>query len=186
MKLLFDFFPIILFFIAYKIYGIYVATAVAMAASLLQVGAYWFKHRKFESMHLITLIMVVLLGGATLILHNVMFIKWKPTTIYWAFGFGFLFSQFIGKKPLIQRLMDSKIVVTDSIWQRLNLVWTIFFFALGIANLFVVYNFSTDIWVDFKLFGTLGLTLVFVLLQAIYIARHMDTNHLKEMEKQHS
>lgn len=180
MKLLFDFFPIILFFIAYKIYGIYAATAVAMAASIIQVSFFYFKHHKIESMHIITLVMVIFLGGATLLLHDDMFIKWKPTAIYWAFGLGFLISQFFGKKTLIQRLMDSKISVPETVWRRLNVVWTVFFFVLGIANVYVVYHFSTDAWVNFKLFGTLGLTVLFVIIQAVYIAKHMDTDSLKE------
>ena len=182
MKLLFDFFPILLFFIAFKIYGIYAATGVAMAASFLQVSIYYIKHRKFESMHLVTLGIVIFLGGATLLLHDVMFIKWKPTVIYWAFGIGFLGSQFIGKKTLIQRLMDSKIAVPQFVWTRLNVIWTAFFLTLGVVNLYVVYHFSTNAWVNFKLFGTLGLTLLFVVLQAVYIARYMDTGYLKEIK----
>lgn len=175
MKILFDFFPILLFFIAFKFYHIYVATAVLMVATVIQVSIYWLKYRKFENMHLITLVLVVLLGGATLWMHDAMFIKVKPTVIYWIFALLFLATQYIGKKPLIQRLMDSKVELPIKIWQRLNHSWAIFFGLMGAVNLYVVYHFSTNTWVNFKLFGTLGLTLVFVVLQALYMAKHMVT-----------
>lgn len=174
MKLLFDFFPILLFFIAFKIYGIYTATAVAIAASFLQLGLYWIKHRRFEPMHIVTFATVLLLGGATLILHNILFIKWKPTVIYWIFAIVFFGTQFIGNKTLIQRLMEEKIVLPSKAWLKLNLSWGIFFALMGIANLYVAYHYSTDIWVDFKLFGTLGITFIFIILQSIYIAKHAE------------
>lgn len=175
MKLLFDFFPILLFFIAFKLYGIYIATGVAIAASAVQLGFYWIKHRRFEMMHIITFGCVLLLGGATLLFHNDLFIKWKPTAIYWIFAALFVATQFIGNKTLIQRLMEEKLALPAPIWTRLNLSWAIFFVLMGFANIFVAYHFSTDIWVDFKLFGSLGFTIIFVLLQAIYMARHAQT-----------
>lgn len=175
MKLLFDFFPILLFFVVFKFYGIYYATAAAMIASLLQVAGYWIKHRRFEMLHMITLVCVIFLGGATLLFHNPLFIKWKPTVIYWAFAVVFFITQFIGGKPLIQRMMEEKMVLPAAIWQRLNISWVIFFAAMGCINIYVAYHFSTNIWVDFKLFGTIGLTFLFVLLQAFYMARHTET-----------
>ena len=174
MKLLFDFFPIILFFIAYKLFGIYVATAVAMLASFLQVAGFWFKHHRFESTHLITLVIILLLGSATIFLHDAMFIKWKPTVVYWIFALLFLGTQFIGNKTLIQRMIGGKITLPNFVWNRLNLLWGIFFAVMGVANLYVVYNFTTNAWVNFKLFGTLGLTIVFVVLQSFYIARYIE------------
>lgn len=180
MKLLFDFFPILLFFAAFKFYGIYTATAVAMAASLLQVLGFWIKHRRFELMHIITLICVLLLGGATLLFHNDLFIKWKPTVIYWIFSILFLGSQFIGKKPLIQRLMEEKLSLPTSVWQRLNLSWVGFFALMGIANLYVAYHYSTNIWVDFKLFGSLGATFAFIIFQALYMARYAKKGELSD------
>lgn len=174
MKMFFDFFPIVLFFIAYKFFGIYAATAVAMAASLIQVIVYRLKHRRFEFMHIITLIIIMALGGATILFHNEMFIKWKPTTVYWVFGLIFLATQFIGEKTLIQRLLADKISLPDFVWKRLNIGWMVFFIAMGIANLYVAYNFSTNAWVNFKLFGALGLTAVFAVAQSFYIARYMD------------
>lgn len=176
MKFLFDFFPILLFFIAYKVYGIYVATAVAIAASFIQVGAHWVKHKKFENSHLITLVILVLFGGATLILQDEMFIKWKPSVLNWIFAIAFLGSQFIGNKTIVERMMSKSVTLPATIWLRLNMSWVLFFAALGLLNLYVVYNFDTDTWVDFKLFGMMGLTLIFIVAQAIYMSRHMETS----------
>lgn len=173
MKLLFDFFPIFLFFIAFKYFdhNIYIATAVTMCASLLQVLIYWLKQRRFEPLHVITLVIVIVLGSSTLLLHNELFIKWKPTAIYWLFGLAFLISNYIGKKPLIQRLLGSQMSLPDLIWRRLNLSWIVFFTMMGIVNIYIVYHFSTNTWVNFKLFGALGLTVLFIVLQAIYISK---------------
>lgn len=174
MKFLFDFFPILLFFIAFKLYDIYVATAVAMLASFLQVGFSWRKHHRLETMHLVTLILIVVLGGATLLLHDETFIKWKPTVVDWAFALAFLASQFIGKKNLIQRMMEEHITLTSEIyWTRLNIAWIIFFVSLGFLNLYVAFNFDTNTWVNFKLFGMMGLTLLFVIAQSFYLAQYM-------------
>ncbi len=172
MKFLFDFFPVFLFFVTYYAYDIYVATAVTIAASFLQVGLFWYKFRRFEKMHVITLAIITLMGGLTLILQNEMFIKWKPTVVNWLFGVVFLGSQFIGKRPVVQRMMTHAIELPDSVWMRLNLGWVLFFFAMGAINLYVVYNYDTDTWVNFKLFGMMGLTFAFVILQAFYITRH--------------
>ena len=180
MKLLFDFFPIILFFAAYKIYGIYVATVVAIVAALVQVGFSWFKNRKVENMHLVTLALIVVLGGATLYLQDERFIKWKPTIVNWLFGLAFLGSQLIGKYTFIERMMKEKIRLPKVIWRRLNLSWALFFFVLGFANLFVIYNYDTDTWVNFKLFGMLGLTLVFVVLQALVLSRFIPESETEE------
>lgn len=173
MKFLFDFLPIILFFIAYKLADIYVATAVAIAASLAQVGWTWLRERKIENMHVVTLVLMVVLGGATLYLQDEAFIKWKPTIANGLFGLAFLLSQFIGKKTLVERLMGKAVSLPPAVWTRLNMMWVIFFFALGLANLYVVYSFDTATWVNFKLFGMLGLTLTFVLAQAFYLGRYM-------------
>jgi intracellular septation protein len=174
MKFLFDLFPILLFFIAFKLFGIYTATAVTMGASLLQVGVYWWINRRFESLHIITLVLVVLLGGSTLLFHNDLFIKWKPTAIYWAFALIFLVSHYIGKKTVIQRLLDGKLSLPNTAWQRLNSSWILFFTIMGAVNIYVLYHFSTEAWVNFKLFGTLGMTLVFLIAQAVYMAKYMQ------------
>lgn len=176
MKFLFDFLPILLFFIAFKLYDIYVATAVAIVVSVIQVGWLWLQYRRVERMPLITLALIVVLGSATLLLHDENFIKWKPTAVNWLFGVVFLGSQFIGKRPLIERMMGGNMELPAAVWVRLNLAWAVFFVAMGLANLYVAFNFDTATWVDFKLFGMLGLTLVFVVAQAFYLARHLKAD----------
>jgi intracellular septation protein len=181
VKLLFDFFPVILFFAAYKLasdpadpqHGILVATAVAIVATAVQVGWTWWRQRRVERMHVITLALIVVLGGATLLLRDEIFIKWKPTAVNWLFALVFLASQYVGRAPIVRRLMEHAITVPDPVWARLNLSWVAFFLVLGLANLYVVYNFDTDAWVNFKLFGMLGLTVLFVLGQGLYLSRHM-------------
>ena len=176
MKFLFDLFPILLFFLAYKLYDIYVATAVAIAAAFLQTGLYWLKHRKFETMHLVTLGILVLFGGLTLVLHDPVFIKWKPTVVNWLFALIFLGSRFIGQRTLVERMMSHAISVPTAVWLKLNWAWTLFFIAIGLVNILVAYNYSEATWVNFKLFGMLGLTLVFVFAQAFYLSRFMETD----------
>ena len=183
MKLLFDFFPIVLFFVAYKLYGIYIATTVAIAATFVQIGAYWLKNRTVEKMHLVTLALITILGGATLFLHDPIFIKWKPTLINWAFAIAFLVSNYVGKKPILRRMMDKQITLPTKVWNRLNFSWASFFAIMGVINLFVVYNFDTNTWVNFKLFGMLGLTVLFVIIQAIYLSRHIQDDDLNPETK---
>ncbi len=173
MKLLFDFFPILLFFLAYKLYDIYAATLVAIAASCVQVTFAWFSTRRVEPMHLVTLVLIIVFGGLTLILKDELFIKWKPTVVNWLFGLAFLASQLFGRRTLIERMMRNNLALPGAIWRRLNLSWALFFLVLGGVNLFVVYTFDTDTWVNFKLFGMLGLTLVFVIIQSFYLSRYM-------------
>ncbi len=173
MKLLFDFFPIVLFFICYKFFGIYTATAVAIAASVAQVIFYRLKHQHYEKMHLISMALITILGGATLFFHNPWFIKWKPTGIYWLSSVVFIGSTFIGKKPLIQKMMDGNISLPTQIWNRLNIAWALFFIVMGALNLYVAYHYDTDFWVNFKLFGGAGFTLLFVFFQALYLTRHV-------------
>ncbi len=174
MKLFLDFLPILLFFVAYKVYDIYTATAVIIVATVIQVGWFWFKHHRVENMHLITLVLVLVLGGLTLFLQDENFIKWKPTVVNWAFAIAFLGSQFIGKKNLLQRMLDKQITVSSTkVWTNLNIAWIVFFIIIGILNLFVAFNFDTNTWVNFKLFGMLGLTIVFVIGQSFYLTRYI-------------
>ncbi len=177
MKLLFDFFPVLLFFIAFKLWGIYAATAVAILASFLQVLVFWLSHRRFDKMHLVTLAMILVLGGATLLFHNPVFIKWKPTGIYWITALIFLASQFIGNKPIVQKMMENNISLPDMIWKRLNIAWITFFTVMGIINIYIAYNYDTDTWVNYKFFGGLGLTVLFVLIQSVYLARHIKDDN---------
>jgi intracellular septation protein len=175
MKFLFDFLPILLFFIAYKSHGIYGATAGAIAASALQVGWLWLKHRKVDRMPMITLVLLVVMGGATLVLHDEVYIKWKPTVVNWLFGVVFLGSQFIGNMTIMERMIGGSVELPRSVWVKLNMAWTVFFFTIGLVNLYVAFHFDTDTWVNFKLFGMLGLTLVFVVGQSLYMARYIKT-----------
>lgn len=175
MKFLFDLFPIVLFFAAYKMYDIYVATAVAIGAAFLQTGLFWLRHRKFEKMHVITLGILVVFGGLTLILRDPVFIKWKPTVVNWLFGATFLASRFFGERTLIERMMGHAITVPAPVWLRLNWAWVLFFIAMGIINIYVAYTYSEETWVNFKLFGMMGMTLVFVFAQAFYLGRYMET-----------
>lgn len=173
MKLLFDFFPILIFFISYKWFGIFTATAVAMIASLLQVISFRITHQRYEKMHLISLVVIFILGGATLFFHNPWFIKWKPTGIYWLTALALITSSWFSKKTLIEKMMDNNINLPQKTWTKLNYAWTLFFILMGWLNLYVAYLYSTDVWVNFKLFGSTGLTLLFVLMQAIYLSKHL-------------
>ena len=178
MKFLFDFFPVILFFVVFKSYddqlqGVLAATKVMIAASAIQIAIYWLKHRRFEKMHLITLALVGVLGGATIYFQNADFTKWKPTAVNWIFAAVFLGSEYIGKKSILKRMMDKNIALPEPVWTRLNYAWVIFFILLGGINLYVAFSFSLDTWVDFKTYGMLGLTFAFVILQAIYMARYL-------------
>jgi intracellular septation protein len=183
MKLLADFLPILLFFVAYKMYDIYVATGVVIAATFLQVAFTWLKTRKVAKMQLITLGVLVLFGGLTLYLHNDQFIMWKPTVINWLFGAGFLGSHLFGQKTVVEHLMGSQIQMPTAVWRRLNLGWVAFFLFMGGANLFVMYNFDRDTWVNFKLFGMLGLTMVFLVVQSLYLSRYITVPEKEGEEK---
>jgi intracellular septation protein len=180
MKFLFDYFPIICFFVAYKFSNIYTATAVTIGASLIQLTVYWIIHRKFETLHTLTFLFIVLLGGSTLLFHKDIFIKWKPSVIYWIFALTLLFTQFFSTKTLLERMLSEKITLTTSIWKKLNLSWAIFFLLLGFLNVYVVYHFDTNAWVNFKLFGTFGITLIFIIAQALYMTRHMHVSDKKK------
>lgn len=176
MRLLVDFLPIVIFFIAYKLFGIYTATAAAILISLLQVISYWVKHRTLPSIQLISLILILLFGGGTLLLHNELFIKWKPTALYWLLACAALFTQFFSKKTLIQRLLETNINLPAPLWSTLNRNWIIFFTFMGGINLWVAYSFDTNTWVNFKLFGLLGITFLFLLVQAIYLSRYIRSD----------
>ena len=170
---LFDLIPIAIFFIAYKIWGIYTATAIAIAIALLQTFYFWYKHRRFDKMQVITLILLVIFGGATLIFHNPQFIKWKVSILYWLFSLILLGSHFVGKRLLVERLLGEQIHLSHKIWLKISWAWITFFALIGFLNLFVMLHYSTNTWVDFKLFGILGLTLVFFIAQSIYLVRHI-------------
>lgn len=173
MKFLFDLFPVILFFAVYKFFGIYPATATAIIATLLQIGWVKFRHGKVDSALIASGVIITLFGGATLLLHDESFIKWKPTILYWFFSLGLLASQLLFKRNLIRSLMEKQISMPESIWTRLNLAWAAFFAALGVLNLYVAFHFSTDTWVDFKLFGTMGLMFAFIIGQTLVLGKYI-------------
>ena len=173
MKFLFDLFPVILFFAAFKVYDIYVATAVAIAATFVQIGWVWLRHRRVENMLWVSLGVIVVFGGATLLFQNETFIKWKPSVLYWAMGLAFWLSQAMFGKNLLKLLMGGQLELPAPVWRTLNLMWISFFAFMGLLNLYVAYSFSTDAWVNFKLFGSLGLMLLFTLAQGLYLSRHM-------------
>jgi intracellular septation protein len=181
MKFLYDLFPLLLFFAAFKLYDIYAATAVAIAASLVQVGIFWLRHRRFEMMHVVTLVVLIVFGGLTLILRDATFVKWKPTIVFWIFGTALLASHWLGKKPLLERLLGAQIELPATVWRRMNISWGAFFFVTGALNLYVAFYFRPELdeatreawWVNFKVFGLTGLTLVFTIAQGIYLARYI-------------
>ncbi len=199
MKFLFDLFPIVLFFISYKIGNshlpealsiatsilgggidgkqapILLATAVAIIASFMQIGWLLIRRQKIDVMLWISLAIIVLFGGATLIFHDDTFIKWKPTVLYWLFAAVLLGGKLFFRRNLIKALMEKqKISTTEPVWNALNLSWILFFSVMGFINLYFAYNFSTDTWVDFKLWGALGLMLVFVFLQGLWLSKHIE------------
>jgi len=173
MKFLFDLFPVILFFAAFKAFDIYIATGVVIAATMAQIGWVWHRHGKVDTMLWVSLALVVVFGGATLILHDETFIKWKPTILYLLFA-GTLFgsAQFFGKN-LIRAMLGEQVQLPEPLWVRLNYAWVGFFAVMGVLNLWVAFNFSTDTWVSFKLFGGMGLMIVFIVLQGVVLARYL-------------
>jgi intracellular septation protein len=174
MKFLFDLFPIILFFIAFKVQGIYAATAVAIAASFAQIGWVWLRRRKIDAMLWVSLAIIVVFGGATLLLHDETFIKWKPTVLYWMFASVLSVSALFFRKNLIRTMLGEQIQLPDPAWSKLNFSWAGFFAGMGFLNLYVAFNFPTDTWVDFKLFGGIGLMLAFVIAQGLFLAKYVD------------
>jgi intracellular septation protein len=174
MKFLFDLFPVILFFIAFKVSGIYVATGVAIAATFAQIGWLLFRGRKVDTMLWVSLAIIVLFGGATLWLQDETFIKWKPTVLYWLFGAVLAGATLIFRRNLIRKLMEEQITLPDRVWRQLNASWIGFFAFMGAANLFVAYSFPTDTWVNFKLFGGMGLMLAFVVAQSLLLAKYVQ------------
>ena len=174
MKLLLDFFPILLFFGAFKIWGIYVATTVAIVATLLQLAWMRYSTGRTEPMQWLSLGVIVVFGGATLIAQDETFIKWKPSVLYWAMGGALLVGQVFFRRNWLQSLMKSQMTLPDHAWRVMLWSWCGFFAVMGVLNIWVAYHFDTDTWVNFKLFGGMGLMLVFVLAQAMYLGRFMD------------
>jgi intracellular septation protein len=197
VKILFDLFPIILFFIAYQYGashpenatawlaalgitldsaakpGVFLATVVAIGATFIQLAWAWLKYRKIDTMLWVSLVLIVVFGGATLFLHDESFIKWKPTVLYWLFSLSLGLAPILFERNLIRLMMEKNISLPDAIWARLNIAWAAFFLLMGVANLWVAMNYSTDDWVNFKMFGSIGLMLVFIIGQTAYLSRHI-------------
>lgn len=188
MKFLFDFFPVIIFYITYNIGKRYtgevesmiLATALLIAATCAQVAITWFRQRKVEKMHLIVLVLAILFGGATIYFREPAYLVWKVTLANWLFAVAFLASHFIGGTPIVKRMMQHAIELPELIWSRLSYMWILFFIGIGALNLVVAKHVSFDAWVDFKLFGLLGLTFLFVIIQSIYLARHAKEKQAEE------
>lgn len=198
MKFLFDLMPVLLFFGAYKLAGldetaagqfasqmlgtdipakqapILIATAVTIIATFIQIGIVWLKHRKVDTMLWVTLVIVTLLGGATLAFHDPVFIKWKPTAVYWLFALVLALAPVLFGKNLIRAVLEAQMQLPEPVWKQLNLAWAGFFVVMGILNLYVAFNFEESTWVNFKLFGGTGLMLVFVVVQGLYLSRHLE------------
>ena len=174
MKFLFDFLPVILFFVAFKLGGIYVATAVAIATTFVQVALLKLRGKRVDAMLWASLVIIVVFGGATLVLKDETFIKWKPTVLYWLLGAVLGGAALLFRRNLIRAMLSEQVQLPDPVWNRLNWSWVGFFLFMGGLNLYVAFNYSTDLWVNFKLFGGMGLMLVFVVVQALFLARHVE------------
>jgi intracellular septation protein len=174
MKFVTDFFPIVLFFAVYSLTkNMFWATGTAIAASVLLTGYTWLRTRRVEAMQWISLALIVVLGGATLLFHDKHFIMWKPTALYWVLAFGLLIGELTGKNG-IRKLMGEQIELPAHAWRQLNRAWVGFFGFMGGLNLWVAYNFSEATWVNFKLFGGIGLILVFAVGQSLYLAKYIE------------
>ena len=178
MKFLFDLFPIILFFVAFKLADIYTATIVAMVATIGQILWVYYRHRKIDAMQWISLVMIVVFGSLTIFLHDKTFIQLKPTALYWLFsGALFISAQFF-QKNWIQVLMGKQVTLKEknahSVWHQLNMAWAAFFFVMGALNLYIAFEFSEETWVNFKLFGSTGLLLMFIIIQGFWLSKHME------------
>ncbi|WP_022653230.1 septation protein A [Aquaspirillum serpens] len=175
MKFLSDLFPVILFFAAfYLTRDMFIATGVAIVATCLQVGISWLRTRRVETMQWVSLALMLVLGGATLLLHNKAFIMWKPTVLYWLMGLGLAFAHWVLRRQPLRAMLGQHLNLPEPLWSRLTLAWVGFFLAMGGLNLFVAYQFSEEVWVNFKLFGGMGLMFAFVLAQGVVLARYME------------
>jgi intracellular septation protein len=183
MKVLFDLFPVALFVGTYMLTDdIYLATAVIIPATIAQVAYAHFRYGKVDKMLWASLVLIVIMGGLTLLLQDQRFIMWKPTLLYWLFAAVLLAAPVFMKTNLIKTVLGKEINAPEIVWWRLNIAWALFFASLGFLNLYVAYNFPLATWVQFKLWGGLGLMIAFVIAQAFYLARYMEQP--SEQEKQ--
>jgi len=171
VKFFYDLLPVILFFVAYKIYDIFVATAVAIIATLAQIAIVYLKHRKLEKMLVFNGLMISILGGLTILLKDKYFIMWKPSVIYWAFALALLFADQFFNRNLVQLALGKQMELSKIVWRKINIFTALFFIFLGFVNLFVAYNYSENTWVNFKLFGLTGLLFLYMIAIAVYISK---------------
>jgi intracellular septation protein len=174
MQQLIDFLPLIAFYVAYLLGGIYAATAALIVGCLLQLGIDWWRHRAIKPIHGITAVLAVIFGSATLLLHDPRFIQWKLSVLMWLMGAAFFVSQFVGQRPLAQRLLESTLSehlapVSARRWRWLNFTWVLFFIAVGALNIYVARTFSEQAWVNFKVYGVTGLTVIFMFTQVLWL-----------------
>jgi intracellular septation protein len=174
MKFLFDLLPVVLFFVAFKLANIYVATATAIATTFVQVAWLKLRGKRVSPMLWASFAIIAVFGGATLLLQNEIFIKWKPTVLYWLLGAVLAGAALLFRRNLVRVMLSEQVRLPDPVWDRLNWSWVAFFAFMGALNLYVAYNYPTDLWVNFKLFGGMGLMLLFVVVQAFFLARHVD------------
>jgi intracellular septation protein len=178
MKILIDFFPILLFFGAFKLYDIYVGTGVLMAATVVQMGIIYMMDHKLTAMHKITLVLVLAFGTLTLVLHDDRFIKWKPTVLYSFMAIGLSVAVWVMKKNFLKMLLGSQLELPDPVWMRLNVVWIAYCIFMALINAYVAAYYSTEAWVDFKLWGY-AFPLVFIVGQGFYISRYISDDKPK-------
>ena len=174
MKFLFDLFPVVLFFVAFKLSDIYVATAAAIVATIVQVAWLKLRGRHVDMMLWASLAIIVVFGGATLLLQDEVFIKWKPTVLYWLFGGVLAGAMLAFRKNLIRGLLSEQMALPEPVWARLNWSWVGFFVFMGALNLYVAYHYPTDLWVNFKVFGGIGLMIAFVVVQSLVLAKYLQ------------
>ena len=175
MKLLIDFFPILLFFCSYKLYDIYIGTGVLMAATVAQMALIYGIDRKLQAMHKLTLVLVLIFGSLTLVLHDDRFIKWKPTVLYGAMAIALALAVWVYKKNFLKMLMGSQLELPDPVWLRLNFIWVAYSTFMALVNAYVAAYYSTADWVNFKLWGY-AFPLAFIIGQGFYIARYIKTD----------
>lgn len=181
MKILIDFFPILLFFGAYKLYDIYVGTAVLMAATVAQMALIYGIDRKLQALHKVTLVLILAFGTLTLVLHDDRFIKWKPTVLYAAMAIALAVAVWVLRKNFLKMLLGSQLVLPDAVWHRLNVAWVVYSAFMAAINAYVVLNYSTEAWVSFKLWGY-AFPLAFIIGQGIFIAPHLRGDDSAEKE----
>lgn len=175
MKFFIDLFPVIVFFVVYQQRDMYDATAAVMAACAVQTFGFRAFAKEFDRNHILALALVVPFGALTLIFKDPTFIKWNGTVELWLLAAGLIGSQYIGDQPLIQRMLGAGLDLPEAMWRKLNLIWAIFFFASGSANLYVAYNFEEATWVNFRMFGMTGLSVAFVAANLVWIMRVAPT-----------